>query len=479
MKKYPLLKLFILAAAWLCLASAATAQEPEAPPQGPDKPKPAAKSYGPIGSGEEDQNPAPDTLQPDQRPLTGIQQLTVGTPIERHSYWVPGVAYYNFIQSNAQSQGGGSGWSSSNYLAGNLSLLENWSRSQLAVNYSGGGNFSTDSSVGNGWFQQLGATETVTWERVQLTLLDQFSYLPQSQFGFGAGTGLAQPGIGGTLGVGSTGIGVGVDPSQSIFTAIGPRYSNTFGTQVNYQLSARSSVTIGGVYNLLRFSQAGNIESDNYIGNAGYNYQITRKDTLGLIYRYSSFHYIGIDQAIGDQIIQAAYGRKITGRMALQLTGGPDITHFRIVQGGKTRSVSGSGSATITYVIPKGNLSLSYFHGVTSGSGVFLGATSDQITGSTSRKLTRVWSGDAHAGYARNRSAQTAEGTANLSFDTVYAGASVARALGRNANFSLGYTAYIEKANNTVCAGANCASDFTSHQISVGLSWHTRPFVLR
>src|SRR5258705_4140858 len=166
MKKYSLVKLFILAAAWLCLASAGTAQEPEAPPQGTDKPKPAAKSYGPIGSGEEDQNPAPDTLQPDQRPLTGIQQLTVGTPMERHSYWVPGVSYYNFIQSNAQSQGGGSGWSSSNYLAGNISLLENWSRSQLAANYSGGGNFSTDSSNANGWFHVSLPTPTVAWARL-------------------------------------------------------------------------------------------------------------------------------------------------------------------------------------------------------------------------------------------------------------------------------------------------------------------------
>jgi hypothetical protein len=474
-------KIFILATAWLCFASAGTAQEPEAAPQDRDKPKPAAKSYGPIGSGDQDQNPAPDALQPDQRPLTGIQQPTVGTPMERHSYWVPGLSYYNFIQSNDQSQGGGNSWTSSNYVAGNLSLLENWSRSQLAINYSGGGDFSTDSSVGNGWFQQFGATQTLTWERAQLTLLDQFAYLPQSQFGFAVGTGLVEPGIGGSLGVGSTGVGVGLDPSQSIFTAIGPRYSNTFGAQVNYQLSARSSVTVGGVYSLLRFSQAGNIESDNYIGNAGYNYQVTRNDTLGLIYRYGSFHYIGFDQAIGDQIIQAAYGRKITGRLALRLTGGPDITHFRMVQGtnGKTRSVSGSGSASITYSVPKGSFSANYLHGLTSGSGVFLGATSDQITGSTSRKLTRVWSGDAHVGYARNRNAQTTQGTANLNFDTVFAGASVARALGRDASFSLGYTAYIEKANGTVCAGPNCGSDFATHQISVGLSWHTRPFVLR
>src|SRR6266481_8998289 len=119
-KRLRLLRFSIMAAAYFCVAGIGMAQDPQAP-QGGDKPKPAAKSYGPIGSGDEDQNPPPDALQPDQRPLTGIQQLTVGTPMERHSYWVPGVSYYNFIQSNDQSQGGGNSWTSSNYLAGNLS----------------------------------------------------------------------------------------------------------------------------------------------------------------------------------------------------------------------------------------------------------------------------------------------------------------------------------------------------------------------
>ena len=48
-----------------------------------------------------------------------------------------------------------SGWIMSNYLIGNISLLKAWSRSQLAVNYSGGGFFSTNSAVGNGAYQQL------------------------------------------------------------------------------------------------------------------------------------------------------------------------------------------------------------------------------------------------------------------------------------------------------------------------------------
>src|SRR6266404_683752 len=193
-------KFSILSAAWLCFAGVGRAQDAQAP-QGADKPKPAAKTYGPIGGEDQDQDQTPaETLQPDERPLTGIQQPTVGTPLERHSYWVPGVSYYNFIDSNGSSQGGGSSWSSNNYIAGNVSLLENWSRSQLALNYSGGGDFSTDSSVGNGWFSQFSATQTFNWERLQLTLLDEFAYLPQSQFGFGAGTGLMSPGVGGTLG---------------------------------------------------------------------------------------------------------------------------------------------------------------------------------------------------------------------------------------------------------------------------------------
>src|SRR5262245_54285456 len=178
-----LMQFAISVAAWLAFAGAGLAQDQQDSQD--DKPKPAARAYGPIGAENEDQNQALETLQPDGRPLTGLQQPTVGTPIERHSYWVPGASYYNFIQSNGQTQGGGGDWNSTSYLSGNVSLLENWSRSQLALNLSAGGYFSSDSAVGNGWFDQLGVAQTMNWERWQLTLLDQFSYLPQSQFGFG------------------------------------------------------------------------------------------------------------------------------------------------------------------------------------------------------------------------------------------------------------------------------------------------------
>jgi len=440
-----------------------------------EKPKPAAKAYGPIGAENQDQNQSPDAMLPDNRPLTGIQDPTIGAPPEQHSYWVPGLSYYNFANSNGQTQGGGSGWNSTSYVSGNVSLLENFSRSQFMLNYSGGGDFSTDSAQGNGWFSQLGTSMVFNWERWQLTLLDQFAYLPQSQFGFGGGTGLSLPGIGGSLGSGSTGLGGGLNPGGSIFSSIGPRYTNSAGAQINYSITPRSSVTLGGVFGLLRFTESGNIESNNYTANAGYNYQISRQDTIGVVYRFNSFHYIGLPQALGDHTIQAAYSRKITGKLALQLTGGPEITEYRMPQLGstKTQYISGAASANLSYAVAKGSVGLSYQHGVTAGSGVFVGATTDQVTGSANRSLTRVWSGGMHAGFSRNRNAETAPGLANPSFNSVFAGGSIGRPLGRNANFTLGYTAYLETTNNVG------GYSFTTHQVSLGLSWHSRPLVLR
>jgi hypothetical protein len=324
-------------------------------------------------------------------------------------------------------------------------------------------------------------SQTFNWERFQLVFLDDFSYLPEAQFGFGAGTGLSLPGVGGTLGGVVSGIGTGYTPGQTIFTAVGPRYFNTAGIQMTYQLTRRSSVTVGGVYSLLRFVDPGNVENDNYIGIVGYNYQITKNNTIGLQYHFSAFHFLDNPQAIGDHNFQIVFGRKITGRLALQLSGGPEVTQFRVAQppATKTQYVAGSGGASLTYTVPRGTISASYSHGVTGGSGVFLGATTDSFSGAVTRRISRVWTGDIHGGYARNRSAESELGISGTNYDTFFVGASAARPLGHNAQVSLGYTAYLQRVNNSGCAGSDCSDTQATHQITLGVSWHARPFVLR
>jgi len=444
-------------------------------------PKPAGMAYPPIGAGDDqEEDQAIPAMQPDDRPLTGLQQFTTGTPAETHSYWIPGISYNNFIQSNGLAQGGGNGWNSTSYVVGNLSLLETWRASQLALNYSGGESLSSDPAIGNGQFHQLGATQTFNWRRWQLTFLDEFAYLPQSQFGFGAGIGIANPGVGGTLAPNSPGLQNGFNPNQTIFTAVGPRYTNTAGSQVNYLLTPRSSFTLGGVFGILRFSQSGNIESNNVVLNAGYNYRLSKTNTLGLSYDFSAFQYLGLAQAIGVHAIQAMYGKKVTGRLALRLAGGPDITNFRVPQGAGTGTqyISGTGAAVLTYVFSAGSFSLSYNYGVNNGSGIFPGATSSVITSSGTRKLARVWSGNVSLGYARNGNIGGTSGVQNSTYNSLYIAAGLQRPLSRSTNFTLNYTANIQTSNNTVCAGPNCAANFTTHMIIVGLSWRARPFVL-
>jgi hypothetical protein len=363
---------------------------------------------------------------------------------------------------------------------GNLTLLEAWNRGQLGINYTGGGYFSTDSSIGAGQNHQLGAVQEFDWKRLQLTLVDQFSYLPGNAFGFGAGTNLSSPGVGGSPGSLTPGLGNGFVPNQSIYSGFGPQYSNSFGSQVNYQLSRRSSVTFGGVYGILRFINPGNIESDDVVLNAGYNYAITRNDSIGVVYRFSTYHYLGQPQAIGDHSPQLSYGRKITGRLALRLSGGAEITTFRAPIGGETQHVGGAAYASLDYAYKHGGVDLNYNHGVTGGSGVFLGASTDQIQVHGNRQLTRQWYGNVQFGYARNRNIVTAAEASTASYDTFYGGGGVGRPLGRNMNFSGAYTAYIQRSSAAAnCIIGTCVADYVSHQITLGLSWHTRPFVLR
>jgi hypothetical protein len=437
------------------------------------KPKPAA--HAPIIDTNEppDATPDPNALRPDTTPLTGVQTPGLGTQEFRHSYWVPGVQ----VATTAQNGGGNGGWFDTTYLAGNLSLSEAWAHSHLALNYSGGGYFSTDSNQGNGNYQQVGLAQSFHWARWQLDFFDEFAYLPTSQFGFGGLSNIGAPGVGGSLSGGVSGIGGSIVPDQNVLTANGPRYSNSFATQANFLTSSRGSITFVGSYGILRFSDPGNINNDDIIGGVGYNYAISRKDTIGVLYRFTGYHFSGLPQAIGDHVFNAAYSRRITGRLAISLFGGPEITEFRIPIGTRTDQIGVSFGASAAYGLERGGITLTYNHGTTGGSGIVAGATGDNLTATATRQITRQWSARGNFGYGRthgfNGNAASTPG-----FNSFYFGAGLDRPLGRNALLSFGYTGYLVHQSDVACGGT-CSTTSIQHQIAVGFQWHTRPFVLR
>jgi hypothetical protein len=269
-------------------------------------------------------------------------------------------------------------------------------------------------------------------------------------------------------------------PNQTIFVGTGPRYSEALVIQATYALSRRGSLTASGSYGVLNFVDSGNINTNSAFGGLGYNYKITAKDTIGLFYQYSSYHFPGSPQAYGSQIASAAYSRKITGRLALSFFGGPQFTSLRVPVGTTTTTVSGYASAFLTYGFERGSLSGNYVHGLSGGSGLLLGSILDQVYFTGSRKISRVWSANASVGFAHNRTVVSSAATAgDQSYNSWFAGGGVGRPFGRNVNFSAAYSANFSNYSLN-CSGPGCGSSSTStyQAVTVNLSWHPRPFVL-
>ena len=466
----------LLGAALISLAT------PSFPQQDTGAPKPAARTDIPLPGGtDQDANAPPDAVMPDTRPLTGAQEFSVGTEPARHSYWAPGFRFANFWQSNPVGAGPGNDWASTSYLVGTLSVRQNWIHSSLAANYSGGGTFSTASSASNlnGGYQQLGLVQEFDWNRVKLSLLDQFSYTTSSTFGFGGGTNIDLPGIGGMLGSDLPGLQNNYVPNQSVFGSLGTRYSNGGVVQMEYLFSRRSSVVVSGSYGILRFTQSGNIDVNDAIVSTGYNYLITSKDHIGVVYHFSNYRFLGDPQAFSDHSAQFAYGRKLTGRLGLQLFGGPEITVFRIPLGNETQRVGGAGGVAMAYEFSQSNIGLSYSHGVTGGSGLLVGSSSDQIQFQAARQLARTFRGQTGFGFARNKSLESGNSLIpGQTYDTYYVNAGVNHVLGRFMNMNIGYTFQKQTAGLQFCPTTACGTTYTQHQFSIGFDWHTRPYVI-
>lgn len=476
-------KLLLLILCAAVLSSSTWAQDTQEPqePETPVKPKPAARGIPSLSDPNatvEDSQALTASWHPDTSPATGFQSPTLGSPELGHSYWVPGLEYGSTIQSRPPGVAETNGWYANNYAGTDLSLLETWGRSQLGLNYSGGGYFTTNDLQSNGAYQQLSLGENITLNRWQIQAYDYFAYLPESQFGFAGGTNLALPGISGTLGATVPSLGASVVPNQSIYSATGSRYSNAFAAQTTYMFSPRSSFTAGGSYGLLRFTQSGNVDNSMATGSLGYNYALGQKDSIGLLYRFTSFHYTGEPQALGNHVANFVYLKKITRRMALNLFGGPQITTFRILVGTKSHTIGVSTGATLNYAVAHGNISLSYFHGLSGGSGVLQGSNSDTATVTLSRQVTRVWGVSADFGYSRNSSVVSPTGVQRLTYNDWFVGGGVSRPFGRNVNLSAAYSARFES-SPAICTATVCSSSYTQNMVSISLQWHTRPFVLR
>jgi len=187
------------------------------------------------------------------------------------------------------------------------------------------------------------------------------------------------------------------------------------------------------------------------------------------------FRYPGITQSMDAHFIAFSYGRRVTGRLALQLFGGPEFLTITIPGQSDIRSMA-SGGASATYRWLKTETSITYWRGLTAGSGVLTGAQTDVVSARLSRQLTRAWSG-ALAGSLHANSAvpRPNSGTATQTYDYWTGAADLTRRLGHFARLSLFYSYQTQNSNQAFSSGDGSGQSFSRHIFGAAFNFDYRP----
>jgi hypothetical protein len=471
----------------LLLGAVANAQSPN---NGSQQPLPPLSPLGPqktVGDAVTPGDSADGVSQqmiPDTRTLAGAQELTLGMSASGHNFILPSFSIVTQAGTNPFATGAGAashpGTLSTSYLSGRLGLNRTSERSEFLLDYVAGGNFSNDPLQGNSLIQGLESSETLRWGRWSLLLADQFNYLANSPFGFGGLGGLQNLGVGLGNGVGSSpGISSSFAPGQSIYINGTPRINNTGLGQTTYSLSHRSSLTFVGSYGVLDFMNSPLPNSNVASFQGGYDYLLSRQNAISVFYRFDDFSFSNQVQGIRAHSIQAAFARRITGRLSLQIGGGPSVQTYQ-------QPVSGSGTVArptvftaLKYQLRYTGFGLNYTHGLTNGSGILPGAETDSFSGMITRTFGRNWDFSIDAGYSRNQAIQqTLAATVGASPRTWFTTTRIGRRFVGYGAFFAAYNASGQSSLSALCTLPVCGINSFTSTVSVGYTWGLRPIIL-
>jgi hypothetical protein len=412
-------------------------------------PTPAARSLN-IEPG------ATDQVRADTHTLSSIENLGMGSLSVVRSFVDPSFVFTQLGDSGITP----GNKSSSTSLGVNLSFDRNTSRSSLTGFYGGAQVLYHPDSSNNTMYHKLAVSQEIRWARWGLRLRDDLLISPEASFG-----GLDIGGLGLSGGANTLQPSVGV--SDTILTQRARRLSNAASGEINYSFSRRSIVTLAGSYASLHFMEPGYIDSRRITGRVGFDYALAPKDSVAVFYDYRRTDFSPTSDRLQTDSFQLSYGRKVTGRLALQIAAGPQLLHSSL----RERTLDWTLSGAMTYQTRRNVYSLSYSRGPSSGSGVFLGANSHTVTASMRNALTQSWTSSLSAGYAFDQNLAPVNGVVSH-FDNWYANAGLGREIGRHVRFDLTYRFQRQGAGAGTCPVLACGSTQLRQTLGVTLYWH-------
>lgn len=447
--------------------SAQEAQDPTVPQQ-PLAPLPssageAGQSNLPPAQGEVMQN------QPDTHALSGVEGLTTGSLHRVTSIFDPGL-YFSDYGSSVPPQSNSGSLTSAATVIGTLNAAKVWGSSNLAFTYDGSDTYYYPyASYGprNLPSDSLGLSAAIVHNRWTFRFRDSFLYSWQAGFGglFTGGPGLENQG---SL---LPALQPSLNPLGTILTGFARQLNDISLAEADYSISRRTTVTLSGSYGLLHFIEPGYLNSQTINGRAGYNYALSSKNTLALLSEYDRTSFSGTSTRFDSELVEMSFGRKITGRLAVQLAAGPELIDFHDFGPSNGQQLSWSVSGSLTRQTPRTGYFLSYFRGVTPGSGVYFGSYANTLTSSLNRRLSQSWSASLNGGYAAS-SALVPSSVLAGNFKDWFAGANLGKQLGRRVRFGMSYQYQRQIIASGACPVVSCGVHPSYEVFGVTIGWH-------
>jgi hypothetical protein len=426
-------------------------------------------------------------LNPENPPLSGVGEPGLSLKTASRSFISPAIQVGESADTNENDQLGSSKWNPVSHVLGALDVQKFWTKSDLFLEYLGGGAFQVQPTYAAQQLQAVGFEAVTRWRTGYLEVRDGFSYLPQGIFELGATEGL--PGLGlatGGLGTGEAGGGLpGLHTfGFGTFEGIGnvPRLSNTAVADVVEALSPRSAITFAGAFSNAHFynDQTVLINSDQTTFEGGYTRLLSRHDQLAAVYAFQIFRFPYTSGGeIFNHVLNLRWSHTITGKLQLIVGGGPEYSDLEY--GGSFPSWYFNGRATMRYRFEHSALSVSWEKYESQGEGLFAGADTQLVRGTYQRPLGRTNSLYAYVGYVRENRLQSPLGFDYTfgSFDSWLAGVILRKHVGRAydlfAAYSFNQTQFDVPVEVQGCIGTiGCGSQARRQIFTVGVEWHPK-----
>jgi len=465
----------------LGMSVCATAQN-SSQPQPETTPAPAFGQNAPV-------------LSPENPPVSGLDEPSLELHTASRSFVSPALQVSEAADTNAGDQFGNTGLESVTRVLGAFDLQQFWSKSDLFLEYLGGGAFYA-SPYDVTQLHAAGLEAVTRWRTGQVTLRDAFSYLPDGSFFLNTYGGV--PGFGlatGTMGIGMQGSVLPGTLSNSQIGSVGniPRLANTAILDAVQALSPVSAITVAGGFSNAHFYDSANcsipgdtclINSDQFTIEGGYSRLVSRRDQIGAVYAFQLFQF---PQNTGGQIYNQVFNLRwshiISGRMSLIAGAGPQYTDLE--QAGYLKLWSVSARVQLRYKLGHGALSATYEKFTSAGSGFFAGANTQAALFGYTRPLGRTWDFYGNLGYSSNKRLQNLEfggvpvGVNASSYNEGSAGAVLRKHLGRTYDFFAAYrfdeVAFDTPGDTPVNLPGSSGTSAQRHVGAIGVEWHPTP----